>query len=81
LLERAERSRRSAEARAERRAAGEAFLRAHPTEVAVAIDGPVGIVSYYDPRRGLDHSVRGSDVFVYEHNRWHAIYSMHNSVE
>jgi hypothetical protein len=81
LLEHAERVQRSAEARAERRKASEAFLRTHPTEVAVAIHGPVGIVSYYNPARGVDHSVRGSDVFVYEANRWHTIYSLHNSAE
>lgn len=78
LLEHAERVRRSAEARAERRKSGEAFLRAHPTEVAVAIHGALGIVSYYNPRRGVDHSVRGSDVFVYENGRWYAVYSLHN---
>ena len=81
LLEHAERNQRSAEAREERRRAGEEYLRAHPTEVSVVIHGPLGIVSYYNPKRGLDHSVRGSDGFVYEGNRWHAIYSLHNSAE
>ncbi len=81
LLEQAERVQRSAEARVARRRAGEAFLRAHPTAVSVTVHGPVGIVSYYNPGRGLDHSVRGSDVFVYEGNRWHAVYALHNNAE
>lgn len=81
LLAHAEQIRGNAEAQAKRRKQGEDFLRAHPTEMAVAIHGPVGIVAYYNPARGVDHSVRGSDVFVYEANRWHAIYSLHNGAE
>ncbi|HEX3763811.1 MAG TPA: DUF4440 domain-containing protein [Kofleriaceae bacterium] len=81
LLAHAEQTHGSAEAQARRRKQGEEFLRTHPTEMAVAIHGPVGIVAYYNPTRGVDHSVRGSDVFVYEASRWHAIYSLHNGAE
>jgi len=58
--------------------AAEAFKKAHPTEIAVVIRGEVAIVSYFNPHRGLDTSIRGSDIFVYEGNRWHAVHSLHN---
>lgn len=77
ILEHARRSTGSAEARKAR----DAFKQAHPTEVAVVIHGLIGIVSYFNPHRGLDSSIRGSDVFVYEANRWHAVYSLHNAAE
>jgi hypothetical protein len=75
ILEHARRNADSAEARKSR----DAYKKAHPTGIAVVIHGAIGIVSYYNPQRGLDQSVRGADVFVYEGDHWHAIYSMHNS--
>jgi hypothetical protein len=81
LLEHAARRASSAAARDEARKAREAFMAAHPTGVSVVIHGPVGIVSFYNPERGADHAVRGADVFVYDANRWHAIYSLHNAAE
>jgi hypothetical protein len=66
---------------AEAHKARDAYRQAHPTEKAVVIHGPVGVVSYYNPHRGLDSSIRGSDVFLYEGNRWHAVYSLHNGAE
>jgi hypothetical protein len=77
ILGRAEQAHRSPAAAAEGRRTAEAYLREHPTATAVAIHGTLGIVSYYDPKRGLEHSVRGSDIFVYEGNRWRAAYSVH----
>jgi uncharacterized protein DUF4440 len=74
ILEHARRSAGSAEARKAR----DAYLQAHPTEKAVVIHGALGIVSYFNPQRGVDSSIRGSDVFVYEAKRWHAVYSLHN---
>ncbi|MEO7735512.1 MAG: nuclear transport factor 2 family protein [Kofleriaceae bacterium] len=62
----------------EARKARDAFMKAHPTEMSVTIHGTVGVVSYFDPRRGLDASIRGGDVFVYEAKRWHAVFSLHN---
>ena len=56
-------------------------MAAHPTEVAVVLHGSVGIVSFYNPKRGADQGVRGADVFIYEGNRWRAIYSLHNAAE
>ncbi len=74
ILEHARRNAGSAEARKSR----DAFKQAHPTSKAVVIHGAIGIVSYFNPQRGPDQSVRGADVFVYEGDRWHAIYSLHN---
>jgi hypothetical protein len=66
---------------AEARKAVDAFKLAHPTEVSVVIHGDTGIVSYFNPKRGLDSSIRGSDIFVFEARRWHAVYSLHNGAE
>lgn len=66
---------------ADARKAVEAFKRAHPTAVAVTIHGTLGVASYFNPQRGVDHSVRGSDILIYEANRWHAVYSLHNAVD
>jgi hypothetical protein len=56
----------------------EDFRREHPTEKSVVIHGDLAIVSYFDPELGVDSSIRGSDVFVYESHRWRAVYSLHN---
>jgi hypothetical protein len=74
ILEHAKHSAGSAEARKAR----DAYMLAHPSEKAVVIHGALGIVSYFNPQRGVDSSIRGSDVFVYEAKRWHAVISMHN---
>jgi hypothetical protein len=66
---------------AERRREVEAYKTAHPTQTAVTVHGTLGVVAYFNPTRGIDHSVRGSDVFVYEDHHWHAVYSLHNSVD
>jgi hypothetical protein len=81
LLEHAGRRTGSAEARAEARKKVEAFKQTHPTEMAVVLHGTLGIVSFFNPKRGEDHSVRGADVFIYEGHRWHAVYSLHNAAE
>jgi hypothetical protein len=77
ILEHARRNSGSDEKR-KRRAA---YLQAHPTEKLVVIHGDIGIVSYFNPHRGVDSSISGSDVFVYERNRWHALHSLHNVAE
>lgn len=81
LLEHTARRASSAAAREEARKAREAFMAAHPTGVSVVLHGPVGIVSFYNPKRGADQAVRGVDVFIYEDNRWRALYSFHNAAE
>jgi hypothetical protein len=81
LLEHTTRRAGSAEARAEAHRSAEAYRQAHPTELSIVLHGTLGIVSYFDPTRGAEHSVRGADVFVYEGRRWHAVYSLHNAAE
>jgi hypothetical protein len=78
ILDHAKRNRGHA---AEARKAVEAYKQAHPSEKAVVLHGAIGVVSYFNPKRGLDSSIRGSDVFLYEGNRWHAVYSLHNGAE
>jgi hypothetical protein len=77
ILEHAKKNQGSAEAHK----AIEAFLLAHPTETAVTLHGDVAVVSYFNPKRGVDAAIRGSDIFLYEAGHWHAIYSMHSSAE
>jgi hypothetical protein len=81
LLEHTARRASSVAAREEARKAREAYMAAHPTGVSVVLHGSIGIVSFYDPKRGADQSVRGADVFLYEDHRWRAIYSFHNAAE
>ncbi len=59
----------------------EAYLAAHPTEEAVTLRGDVAIVSFFDPRIGVEKGVRSSDVFVYVDGAWHALYSQHCASE
>jgi hypothetical protein len=77
ILEHAKHNAGSAEARKTR----DAFMKAHPTELSVTLRGDLAIVAYFNPVRGLDHSIRGSDVFLYDAKRWHAVYSMHNGAQ
>jgi hypothetical protein len=78
ILDHARRNAASAEAAAKERKSRAEFRTAHPTETAVVIHGAIAIVSYFNPQRGIDQGVRGADVFVYEADRWHAVYSLHN---
>ena len=57
------------------------YFAKHPTEMTVVIHGTLGVVSFYNPKRGDDHLVRGADVFVFEDNHWHAVYSLHNAAD
>lgn len=61
----------------EQRRKVEAWIKAHPSAQKVVLQGDTAILSFYDPARGADHSVRSSDIFVYVDGRWHAIYSQH----
>lgn len=81
ILEHTRRNKSSAEERGEERKRRDAFMQAHPTEKLVVIHGQIGIVSYFNAHRGVDSSIRGSDVFVYEGNAWRAVYSLHNGAE
>jgi hypothetical protein len=73
ILNRAARNRASGEGMR----AIEAYLAAHPTEEAVTLRDDVAIVSFFDPRIGVEKGVRSSDVFVHVDGAWHALYSQH----
>ncbi len=57
-----------------------AWMKANPTETAVALHGDIAVVSFYDPALGPDKGVRSSDVLIYEDGAWHAMYSQHSVV-
>lgn len=56
----------------------EAWLKTHPSGKAVVIHGDTAILSFYDPAKGAANDVRSSDIFVYVHGQWHALYSQHS---
>ncbi|GGY30740.1 hypothetical protein GCM10008098_25370 [Rhodanobacter panaciterrae] len=56
----------------------EDWLKTHPSGKAVVIQGDTAILSFYDPTKGAANDVRSSDIFVYVHGRWHALYSQHS---
>jgi len=56
----------------------EAWLKAHPSGKSVVIHGDTAILSFYDPAKGAASDVRSSDIFIYAHGRWHALYSQHS---
>jgi hypothetical protein len=56
----------------------DAYLKAHPADTRVLLDGDLAIVSFYDPPPAPEH-LRSSDVFVYRDGAWHAIYSQHSA--
>jgi hypothetical protein len=58
----------------------EAWLKAHPSGKSVVIHGDTAILSFYDPAKGAASDVRSSDIFVYVHGGWHALYSQHSGV-
>lgn len=55
-----------------------AWQKAHPTRQSVVMRGDVAILSFSDPLTGR---VRSSDIFVYRHGGWHALYSQHSQAE
>lgn len=75
ILAHAARNRGSDEARRK----VEAWLKAHPSGKSVVIRGDTAILSFYDPAKGAANDVRSSDIFVYVHGRWHALYSQHSN--
>jgi len=56
----------------------EAWLKAHPSGKSVVIHGDTAILSSTNPAKGAASDVRSSDIFIYAHGRWHALYSQHS---
>ena len=58
----------------------DAYLKAHPADTRVLLEGDLAIVSFYDPPPAPEH-LRSSDVFVYRDGGWHAVYSQHSATK
>ena len=58
----------------------DAYLKAHPTDTRVLLDGDLAIVSFYARAPAPEH-LRESDVFVYRDGGRHAIYSQHSTIK
>jgi len=55
------------------------FRKAHPVIEKAIIEGDTALLSYYSTDPRLSEQVRSLDVFVYDHGRWRALVSTHNS--
>jgi len=55
------------------------FRKAHPVIEKVIIEGDTALLSYSSTDPQLSEQVRSLDVFVYDHGRWRALVSTHNS--
>lgn len=55
------------------------YEKKHPYGSAVALHGNTAIVTFYDPALGPQKGVKSSDIFLYIHGRWHAMYSQHTA--
>lgn len=56
----------------------DAWVKTHPTRKSVVMHGDLAILSFSDPKTGR---LRSSDIFIYKHGTWHALYSRHAKVE
>jgi hypothetical protein len=54
------------------------YRQSHPAETSVVLLGDLAIVSFYDPRLGVQQGVRSSDILMYRDGVWHAVYSQHS---
>src|SRR5262249_46204003 len=80
LLDRAA-QRTTEAARSDAPKATQESLPKRPSETSLVAHGSIGVVSFYNPKPGADRSVPGADVFVFENNPWHAVFSLHNGAE
>jgi hypothetical protein len=55
----------------------QAWLKTHPSNQDVVLQGDTAILTFYDPALGPVRGVRSADVFVYVGGHWRAIYSAH----
>lgn len=57
-----------------------AYLKAHPYETLITIEGDTALSTFYSPTLGLQKGIESSDILVYRDGAWHAIYSAHTTV-
>ena len=58
----------------------EAWLKTHPSQPSVVIQGDTAILSFYAGDAGTPGVVRSSDIFVYVDGHWRALYSQHSAL-
>ena len=58
----------------------EKYLKDHPTDMSVAIDGDVAVLTF-TPKNNTRKLISSCDIFVFRNNQWHAIYSQHTTAE
>jgi hypothetical protein len=56
------------------------FRKAHPVVEKVIIARDTAVLSYHSTDSQTEDAVRSIDVFVYDHGRWRALVSTHNSL-
>lgn len=57
-----------------------AYLKAHPYNTLITIEGDTALSTFYSPTLGLKKGIESSDILVYVNGGWHAIYSAHTTV-
>jgi hypothetical protein len=68
---------RSPDERSQRAQAVAAWRAKHPVVADVTISGDTAVLRWVVP--GASKLVRSSDIFVFDHGRWRAIYSQHSA--
>ena len=58
----------------------EKYLKDHPTDMAVVINGDVAVLTF-TPKSDTKKRISSCDIFVFRNSQWHAIYSQHTSAE
>ncbi|HEX5353259.1 MAG TPA: nuclear transport factor 2 family protein [Rhodanobacteraceae bacterium] len=56
----------------------DAWLKTHPMDESVIIHGNVAVLLFSDPQNGR---IRGSNIFIRENGRWHALYSQQTGIK
>jgi hypothetical protein len=54
------------------------YRQLHPLATSIVLLGDLAIVSFYDPRLGVQQGVRSSDILLYRNGAWQAVYSQHS---
>ncbi len=64
----------------ERAAMIEKYLKDHPSDMAVVINGDVAVLTF-TPKSNTKKLISSCDIFVFRNSQWHAIYSQHTTAE
>lgn len=61
----------------------EKYLKDHPTDMNVVINGDVAVLTFTPntPKSDTKKLISSCDIFVFRNRQWHAIYSQHTSAE